>query len=153
MSMIDWAKKELDLIGLTDKDEMNAAMRKHILHMVDEFSKEGHSGFSAAYAAQILEKILRYEPLSALHGGDDEWNDVTHYHGDGGTLYQNKRCSHVFKDDNGAYDIDGKIFVEHYYDDEGIERTHAYTSKDSRVPVTFPYTPEREYVDVGFRKE
>jgi len=56
-------------------------------------------------------------------------------------LYQNNRDSEVFKDDNGAYWINGRIFRD---SDGGI-----YMSKGSRVPVAFPWKrPEPEIVDV-----
>lgn len=146
MSFIQFAESELDRIGMTadSEDEMNLAMRDHILRMVTAFSDEGHSGFSANYAANCLEKLLRYEPLSPLTGDDDEWTKLDY---DDDTTYQNKRCSHVFKDANGnAYDIDGIVFWEWYTDPETGEKhkTH-FTCKDSRVPVEFPYTPKTEY--------
>lgn len=149
MSIVDYAKRELDFIGMTEdsKDEMNQMMRKHILHMVEEFAAEGHSGFSASYAINCLNKILRYEPLSPLTGDDSEWTDVAEQ--SGRTLWQNKRCSRVFKDEDGAYDIDGKVFVETRFDENGEPYKTSFTSKESRVPVTFPYTPTTEYVDVG----
>lgn len=148
-NLLDHAERELSHIGLDDEDGMNKAMCKHILHMVKEFSKEGHSGFSAMYAINCIEKLLRYEPLTPLTGEDWEWNDVSEMHGT--TLYQNTRCSHVFKDDDGAYDIDGKVFKERRIDREtGEEYTTSYTSMDSRVPVVFPYVPKTEYVDMGF---
>lgn len=159
MAMLDWAERELDIIGLKENsgDEMNDAMRKHILHMVKEFTDEGHSGFSAQYAIGILEKILKYEPLSPILGTDDEWHDVSE-RGDGRVVYQNKRCSHVFKDGDGqAYDINGKVFWEWAErpldeDEEGYPGTRRfksyYTSRDSRVYISFPYTPKVEYVEV-----
>ena len=56
--------------------------------------------------------------------------------------WQNNRASHVFKCSDGqAYDIEGKIFRD--------KAGHCYTNRDSRVDVTFPYTPKREYVDVA----
>ena len=79
-----------------------------------------------------------------------DWNHVSPEYnylaqdenGDG--VFQNNRCLRVFKDKNRfngqAYDIEGRIFRE---PDGGC-----YTSSDSCVPVTFPYTPKREYVDV-----
>lgn len=150
MTLLSHAKNELDLIGLTEKnpDEMNRAMRDHIIHMVEEFSKEGHSGFSASYALGILEKLLAYKPLSPLTGADDEW--VKHDYGNG-ISYQNKRKSSVFKDEDGScYDIDGKVFWEWCkrpldedeagYPGEKIYKSY-YTCFESRVPVTFPYNP------------
>lgn len=140
MGLHDHAERELDLIGMNDDGDMNGMMRKHILHMIEEFSKEGHSGFSASYAIKCLEKLLRFEPLSPLTGEDWEWVDVAEM--SGRPVWQNARCSRVFKDENGAYDINGKVFWEWYTDPETGEKHKSYfTSADSRVPVTFPYTP------------
>jgi hypothetical protein len=46
----------------------------------------------------------------------------------------------VFKDETGTYDIDGKVFWEWYKDEDGNAVKSHYTSRESRVPVTFPYT-------------
>lgn len=152
MSLLSHAEREMDLIGLTEDDEMNGAMRKHILHMIEEFAQEGHSGFSASYAIDLLSKLLKFKPLSPLTGNDDEWVDVGEQNG--GPLWQNNRCSHVFKDAEGAYDIDGIVFWEwserELDEDEegypGIRRFKSYyTGRDSRVKVTFPYTPTTIY--------
>jgi hypothetical protein len=105
--------------------------------MIEVFSDEGHSGFSANYAVAILQKLLKFEPLSPLTGEDSEWNLISEKE----NLYQNKRCSHVFRENGKAYDINGKVFVQ--------ENGSAYTSRDSRVDVTFPYTPKTEYVKVS----
>ena len=37
-NLVSYAESELDRIGLTEEDEYNRLMRKHILHMVKEFS-------------------------------------------------------------------------------------------------------------------
>jgi hypothetical protein len=140
LSLVQYAESELDRIGMTDEDEYNGMMRKHLLHMIKEFADEGHSGFSASYALQCLQKLLRFKPLSPLTGEDDEWSDVSSI--SGVPHYQNKRCSSVFKDgkDGQAYDIDGKVFWEWYSDKENNEiRKSYYTCFESRVPVTFPY--------------
>lgn len=140
MSLVSYAESELNLIGLTEEDDYNAMMRKHILHMVKEFADEGHSGFSAPYAIQILTKLMSFKPLTPLTGEDDEWVEVSQY-GDGSMRYQNKRLSSVFKDKDGScYDIDGKVFWEWYRDEDGKPFKSYYTSRDSRVEVTFPYT-------------
>lgn len=122
------AENELTALGETSGD-----MREHLLRMVDAFAAEGHSGSSAAYAIGVLTKLFAFEPLAPLTGADIEFVEVT----DG--LWQNVRCSHVFKDASGAYDIDGRIFRE----PNGV----CFTNRDSLVPVTFPYTPTRVYVD------
>ena len=148
MSLVTHATDELDRLGLKDGDDMDGLMRKHILHMVKEFADEGHSGFSASYAISCLKRLLEFKPLSALTGEDSEWNDVGEYMNEGTVLYQNKRYSSVFKDENGAYNIDGRVFWNWYKDEDGKPYKSYYTAKESRVPVTFPYeVPERpEYV-------
>ena len=144
MSLLSYAESELDHIGLTEEDEYNGMMRKHILHMIKEFADEGHSGFSAQYAIDILSKLLSFKPLTPLTGEDDEWCDVSEYSGT--TTYQNKRCFSVFKEgkDGEAYNIDGKVFWEWYKDEDGNAFKSYYGCHDSRVPVTFPYTVPEE---------
>lgn len=119
-------------------DDMQEAICKNALDIVRLFSEQGHSGFSASYLTQILEKLLRFEPLVPLTGEHWEWNEV------GPGVFQNNRCSHVFKQadrfDGQAYDIEGRIFRE--------ANGACYTSAKSLVPVTFPYTPTKEYIDV-----
>jgi hypothetical protein len=141
-NLVKHAETELNLIGLTDEDDYNSAMRKHILHMIKEFADEGHSGFSGAYAIQILTKLMDFKPLTPLTGEDSEWTDVSSY-GDGTNMrWQNNRHSSVFKDADGScYDIDGIVFWEWFRDLEtGKAIKTYYTASDSRVPVTFPYT-------------
>ena len=148
-NLLAHAKDELDRIGMSEDspDEMNRMMRIHILHMMQEFADEGHSGMSAGYAINILTKLFDFKPLSPLTGEDDEW--VKHDYGVEPS-YQNKRRSSVFKDANGeVYDIDGKVFWEwskrqYDTDEEGYPGEYVYksyyTCRESRVPVTFPYT-------------
>ena len=142
-NLLSHAMDELDRIGMTEDsdDEMNVAMRKHILHMMQEFANEGHSGFSASYAISILTKLLDFKPLSPLTGEDSEWTNVRDYGPE--PHWQNKRKSSVFKDADGScYDIDGKVFWEWcmpYEEGEKPYKTY-YTCRESRVPVTFPYT-------------
>lgn len=149
MSIVSYAESEMDRIGMTadSEDEMNVMMRKHILHMVNEFAKEGHSGFSSRYAINILSTLLDWRPLSPLTGEDDEWTEIGDNH------WQNKRASSVFKDETGAYWGEGRVFWEIVKDnpeDINAEPYKTYfTSRDSRVPITFPFTmPDKpEYVE------
>lgn len=140
MGLIQFCSDELDHIGLTEDspEEMNRAIRRHVLHMVSEFAKEGHSGMSASYALSILKKLLAYEPLSPLTGNDDEWVNVSSYMDR--EVYQSKRCSKVFKEGDEVYNIEGKVFWEWQKRDDGSQYKSYYTNGHSRTPVTFPYT-------------
>ena len=133
--LVKFAENELNLLLTTCEDEESTKMQKvineNILKVVKTFSEAGHTGFTAGYALNIIDRLLRYQPISPLTGNEDEWNDVTDLSG-GKTLYQNKRCPFVFKEGDRAYNSEGKIFS----DDNG----HTwYTCKDSKVDITFPY--------------
>lgn len=147
MSLLEHARTELQIAGLFDPDsDYGGMLGEAVMRLMETFSGEGHSGFSAGMAIGIFEKLARYEPLTPLTGADDEWVEVAEEQlspTETAPLFQNKRCSRVFKAGGNAWDIDGRIFRE----PSGI----CFTSRDSRVPVTFPYTPTREYVDVGER--
>lgn len=129
----DHAVRELGKMDDTEEGP-NKWMVENILELIDAFAKQGHSGFSANYAVNAFNKLARFEPLGPLTGEDSEWVEV------GPQMWQNNRCSRVFKEADGrAYDIDGRIFR----DPDGT----CVTNRDSRVFVTFPYTPTSEYVD------
>ena len=142
-NLLKHAEREFRAAGWTDangnfEDEMQAAICKHVLDLLKVFSEEGHSGFSAPYTVNLFQKLAMYQPIVPLTGEDWEWMK----HDDG--CFQNIRCSAVFKQPDRfkgqAYYLNGKVFRE----PDG----RCYTNKDSMVPVTFPYTPETEYVDV-----
>ena len=137
-NLTDHAKKELELAGLFNQDsDYEGMLGNAVMELIEEFAGQGHSGFSANMTVTLFEKVARFLPLAPLTGEDDEWNEIAV------GLYQNKRCSHVFRDTirgDGDYDIDGKVFRE----PNGV----CYTNKDSHVPITFPYVPKTEYVDV-----
>jgi hypothetical protein len=139
-NLLSHAKDELDRIGMTEDspDEMNRMMRKHVLHMMQEFANEGHSGFSASYAISILTKLMDFKPITPLTGADDEWNNVGYSHDE--DYWQNKRCSSVFKNADGTcYDIDGRVFWEWAGTKEEPYKSY-YSGGGSATPVTFPYT-------------
>ena len=149
-ALYEYAKKELERIekGCEDKESlsMQQTIDKNILELINVFSNQHHSGFTATYVIDILQRLLHYKPLTPLTGEDDEWEDVTSYGYDTPT-FQNKRCSAVFKDDRGAYWVEGKIFSS--------DLGHTwYTNSDSCVPVTFPFNvPDKSEVVVIDNKE
>ena len=137
MSIQEFAKSELERAGWFSTDGFyGGLMGQAVMKMIDDFAKEGHSGMSASIAVDIFKTLANWEPLTPLTGEDDEWDET----GEG--VFQNRRCSRVFKNADGqAYDINGRVFRE----PNGV----TYTSRESRVYVTFPYTPKTEIVDVN----
>lgn len=138
MSLTKYAEAELARIP-HDEDGLQSLMDRDILEIVKMFGEQGHSGFSAGYALSVLERLLRFKPLSPLTGEKDEWNDTGR-----GTM-QNKRCSSVFKNSDGTvHDIDAIIVS----DNGGITW---FSSGRFRKEVTFPYSvpthPEKVYIE------
>lgn len=117
------------------ESELGTDMDIELRELLHVFALQGHSGFSAAITAELLGKLLRFEPIGPLTGEPDEWVEV------GPGVHQNRRCSRVFKQAdrfNGqAYDLDGIVWEE---PDGGL-----FTNWESMVPVVFPYTPKTEY--------
>lgn len=131
----NYARRELKAAGWYAEDAMYGDMiPEAVLELVRVFAGQGHSGMSANIVRGIFNKLAMWEPLVPLSGDDDEWNEV------GPGIFQNNRCSRVFKEGGEAYDIDGRVFRE--------PSGSCYTSRGSRVAVAFPYTPKTEYVDV-----
>ena len=131
------------------EDEMQEMICNHVLALLDVFADEGHSGTTAPYAINLFSKLAKFDPIVPLTGEDWEWNEVSD--GYKGKMYQNKRCSAVFKSadrhDGQPYYLDGKVFWEWYKSDEDGKMSKSYfTGGDSQVPIVFPYTPKSEYV-------
>jgi hypothetical protein len=133
------AKRELADSLKSEENGPNRWMANDLIALLSVFAAQGHSGSSAPWCASAFAKLAKFEPLGPLTGADSEWHEV------GNGVFQNLRCGHVFKQPdrfNGqAYDIYGRVFRE--------PSGSYYTSGDSHVPITFPYTPKSEYVDVS----
>lgn len=133
-NLTDFAKDELTRAGYFDDEMYDGMLGEAVVELVEKFAEQGHSGMSAAFALRAFGKVANFEPLTPLTGDDDEWNQLDD------DCFQNKRCSRVFKDADGrAYDIKGRVFRE--------PSGACFTNSESRVDVTFPYTPATEIVD------
>lgn len=139
MSYLEHAEREFAAIRSNDPDDelgnkMQSMMEENVKQLLSVFAEQGHSGGSAQICVSLFSKLALFEPISPINDRDEEWTEIA----DG--VFQHKRCSHVFKDHGKAYDIEGKIFRE--------KMGCCFTNIDSRTPVSFPYVPKREYVEV-----
>jgi hypothetical protein len=111
------AMHELKLAGV-EKDIYGQMLPDAILEIVKTFAKQGHSGMSAAYSLQILDKLLRYEHLTPITDNPEDWCNVSEMCGDN-IMYQCKRNPALFSTDGGKtyYHVDEHtkiITAEHY---------------------------------------
>lgn len=140
MNMIKRARKELELAGWFDKDGFYEDMvGKAVIELFEVFDKQGHSGMSAPLVAGLFKKLVDGDTLVELTGKDDEWGLVDEEN----HLYQNKRDSRVFKNDEKAYYIYGIIFQD--------KNGSSFTNSKSIVTMPdFPcFPPETIYIKEG----
>ena len=142
------AREEFRAAGWMDengdiKDEMQALICANVLDLLNLFSKQGHSGTSAPYAINMFRRLVNFKAITPLTGEDWEWNHVAD------NLWQNKRCSSVFKNEKGeAHDIDGKVFWEWNTSfEDGKPYKSYYTNGGCHTPVTFPYSPPEKRIE------
>jgi len=119
MSIIERAEIELKAANFGEEDTAV------LIDILKRFFARWDSGGGVWAMAPVLQRLIAGKPLSPLTGADSEWIDRAEM--SGRPMWQNIRCSTVFKDADGVYDIDMP----------GIQRH----------PVTFPYWPE--YAEVG----
>lgn len=145
MNLTTYAKAELNRIPCEDEESVRIQkqINRGIMAVVKAFADQGHSGETAPYALQVLNRLLNFKPLLPLTGEDSEWDDISDYAGE--NRQQNNRCFTVFRKDNDnstAWDSDGKIFSE-----DGVTWK---STRESNVPIVFPYNvpagPERVIV-------
>ena len=126
MNLHDHAVNELS--RLDDGSEEQAEVNKDILQIVDDFSGQGHSGFSASYTLNLLTRLLKFYPLTSIKDDESEWEAHA------GAINQAKRYSALFKDEDGSvYDID-RISIVY----EGHENS---SWCGPRYYVKLPYRP------------
>jgi hypothetical protein len=106
-NLTNYATQELTLAGLFAKDsDYNGMLGTAALDIVKLFDSQGHSGMSAAIITNIVGRLMRYEPLTPLTYGPEEWVDQSG--ASGSPMWQNKRDSKVFSTDGGKthYSLD-----------------------------------------------
>lgn len=151
-----FAKRELDILEVTTPDAIITPFAKEILALCEAFGKSGQSGGSAPYTAsaisQAVKKLMLQEPICDVTGHESEWVDVSEI-SDGEILWQNSRCSGLFK-----YP-DGKLSYVHAIVWKGEEDWDTFTGRvyidekdfeliGSSQFAKLPFKPKTFYIDV-----
>ena len=91
------AWEELNRLNLftADGDFYGGMLGRAVMDLVNVFAGQGHSGMSAALAADAFHNLDIYEHLGPLTDDPDEWLEVA----DG--LWQSRRKSSAFSRDGG----------------------------------------------------
>lgn len=156
-----YAASELDILSAAATDPENRPLiepfRDEILALAEKFGASGQSGGSAPFTAtaisQAIKKLLLQEPICDITGVDDEWTNVAEYSG-GEEVYQNKRCSSLFKKgkDGKPYYLDA-IIVKTPSGATYSTNAGAFLGDGTKVysrnyVKSFPFRPKTFYIDV-----
>lgn len=112
-NLIEHAEYELLLAGLfAEAGDYGGMIAEAVLELVEVFSKQGHSGYSAGLVLRLFNEVANYRTLTPVGVSQEEWVEV----GSSGLVgssdyerfWQNKRRSSTFSRDGGKtwYDID-----------------------------------------------
>lgn len=152
MNLVEKARLELELCGyntdpakVVDGDPFSG-MGIAIMKTVETFFAEGWSGMVAPSAAHIVHELLMGNPLKPITGEDSEWDK---FEWDDSGFLQNKRCFHIFKQGDKAYNSRARIFVEIVEGEDGKPYPLSFSNGYSAEYIEFPYTPtDPERIDV-----
>lgn len=141
---VDRAQYELDRLIKTSKGTpIIAEFIPEVMSIVKKFAESGQSGGSAPYTTavivQVIEKLLKQQPLGGITCEDDEWNPLSEYGDKNG--FQNRRLSSVFKD--GAkgrpYYLDAIVF-------KALDKNYTFTSNGSVTTDDGECITSRQYI-------
>jgi len=156
-----FAKQELDILAVTVPDAIVTPFANEILALCEAFGKSGQSGGSAPYTASAISQAVKHlmlqEPICPVTGIDDEWANIREVSEDDEMMYQNKRCSGLFKGKSGkCWYIDaivfkgenGNCFTSGSVDLQGKAICGKFTVGSAQLVKSFPFEPKTFYIDV-----
>lgn len=152
-----FARQELDILAATVPDAIVTPFSKEILALCEAFGRSGQSGGSAPMTAsaisQAIKSLLNFQPICDVTGLDQEWVNVMEMNG-GEELWQNRRCSALFKHKDGACSYCDAIVWKGQSWDTFTGRVYI-DEKDfeligSSQCVRFPFKPKTFYIDVVY---
>lgn len=103
MSMLDWAKREVEIACRKENPnrkegewDYGCACYESALKAFESLCGDGHSGFSIKMTQQILNRLINGRPLTPIEDTEDIWEECTWNKNDG-KQYQCNRMSSLFK--------------------------------------------------------
>lgn len=156
MSMLDWAKREVEIACKRENPERKegewdygCACYESALKAFESLCEDGHSGFSIGLTKNILNRLIDGKPLTPIEDTDDNWR-FSFDEEDGTKVYQCKRMGalfkHVYQDGSVTYDSNDR-FVGVHVNSPNICFGAKYIRKIMEEvvgPITMPYMPESE---------
>ncbi len=160
----NFAKQELDILATTVPDAIVTPFANEILALCEAFGKSGQSGGSAPMTASAISQAVKHlmlqEPICPITGVDEEWVNIRDISDEDEMMYQNKRCSALFKSKSGkCWYVDaivkkvvqtGHCFTGSFWLSKEDFLAGDKTKKigSAQYVKSFPFTPKTFYIDV-----
>lgn len=152
MSMMDWAKREVEIACANEREgkdnvelDYGCACYESALKAFESLMDDGHSGFSISMTKQILNRLIECKPLTPIEDNDDVWNDVTYVRNKGTVYYQCKRMSslfkYVYKDGTVKYSDTDRITCINVKSGSYYYNGFVASMIDEMYPIKMPYYP------------
>ena len=155
MSMLDWARKEVEIACKRENPDRKegefdygCACYESALKAYESLCNDEHSGFSFGITRNILIRLMDGNPLAHIEDTDDIWN-LCEFGRNRVKSYQCSRKSALFKyvyeDGTVKYSDNDRFYCK------DIETGSTYSSGlvtkviNEMFPITMPYMPERPW--------
>ena len=160
MSMLEWAKKEVELAKIIEAKDLKegefdygGACYDSALKAFKSLTEDGHSGFSIGLTQNILNRLIEGKPLTPIYDTDDIWDEVSYDKQNQYTMYQCSRMSSLFKHvyENGKVtysDIDRSYCFDITKPDMRYSSGLVKNIIDEMFPITMPYSPANKRIKV-----
>ena len=150
---LDEVEKEFIKIGYNpiekSEDEPDKWIQEGTYKLLDIFYKQNHTEETSNLVLEYFYKLSMFKPLMPIMCTDDEWNNISESMG-GENMYQNNRCSAVFKNnDEKPYYLDAIVWKNQ----NGSTYTGSvFNSKNEKITssqiIKIPFIPKTFYVNV-----
>ena len=160
MSMLEWAKKEVELAKIIEAKDLkegefdyDGACYDSALKAFNSLMSDGHSGMSIKLTQQILNRLIDGKPLLPIEDIEDIWDEVVRNKEDKVIVYQCSRMSSLFKYvyENGKVtysDIDRSYCFDINEPDIRYSFGLVENIINEMFPITMPYSPTNERIKV-----
>lgn len=147
-----WAEEEIRIAcerergGISeDKWDYGVACYESALKAFRSLAEDGHSGMSIGITLNILNSLVKGQPLTPIEDTDDVWNKCGRDYEKDYITYQCKRMSSLFKDvyaDGHVEYIDVSRFRCRTLDSSACwSNGHVSKIASEYFPITMPYIP------------
>lgn len=158
MSMLEWAKKEVELACKKENPnrkegefDYGCACYESALKAFNSLMEDGHSGLSMSLTKGILNRLLSEKPLTPIENTNDIWKFSAEY--DDKIAYQCIRMSSLFKyryfDGNVSYMDNDRFYAvlvddpECYFSSNMVDEVML-----EFYPIKFPFIPYNNPIKV-----